>query len=331
MASNRPSPSAAAGSAGATGGATPSGTSPVSNGPGPDEGNPEPTSITGESAGPVGSGGGLADAGAAGSADAGGAVGDIPAACPRDVTDANKALVSAAIDELFVQGDIGAVDRYWGEPYLQHNPIAASGVETFRGLFGGLVSPGNPIYALSRIVGECELVLIHGNYTSFGGPTFDMFRVDGGRIVEHWDAAATGAGPNTSGHTALDGATVVQDVALTGQNEALVLGFAQAVLIGQAYDTIGDYMSPALIEHDPQSSDGSDAYIQRLQSGSITYSQIHHDIADGDFVFVLSEGAVGPTSVGHYDLFRVESGRIAEHWNGRRDVPATTQSGLGIF
>ena len=252
-------------------------------------------------------------------------------ACAREVTDANKAVVSAAIDQLFVRGDIAAVDRYWGEPYLQHNPIAASGVVAFRNLFSGLISPGNSIYALSRVLGQCELVVIHGDYTSFGGPTFDMFRVQEGRVVEHWDGFASGAGPNPSGHTALDGPSVVQDVASTAQNEALVVRFAERVLINEAYDAIGDYMSPDLIEHDPQGVDGSAAYVESLRTQQLSYRQVRHQIADGNFVFLLSEGDVGTTPVAHYDLFRVEDARIVEHWNGRRDVPATSQSGLGIF
>jgi predicted SnoaL-like aldol condensation-catalyzing enzyme len=297
----------------------------------PAEGNPVPGSIDNAGA-PSAEGGPLPPAGpAAGLVDAG-LPSDVPGpTCERAVTDANKALVAAAIDELFVQGDIAAVDRYWGEPYLQHNPIAASGVAAFRNVFAGLISPGNSIYELGRVVGECELVLIHGNYTSFGGPTFDMFRVEGGRLVEHWDAAALGAGPNPSGHTALDGETVVRDEALTAQNEALVLAFVANVLVGQAYDAVGDYMSPDLIEHNPQSSDGSAAYVQYQRDQAITYRQVRHELGDGNFVFVLSEGAVGATDVAHYDLFRVEGGRIVEHWDGRREVPPSTASGLGIF
>jgi len=264
-------------------------------------------------------------------ADAGGPSGVAPPACARELTEANIALVAAAIDELFVQGDISAVDRYWGEPYLQHNPQATSGVQTFRNLFGGLISPGNSIYSLSRIIGQCELVLIHGNYTSFGGPTYDMFRVEDARIVEHWDAAAIGAGPNASGHTALDGPSAVGDVQLTAQNEALVLRFVDAVLIPRAFDSVADYVSADLIEHNPDSSDGLAAYIAYQQSQALAYRQVHHSIADGDFVFVLSEGSVAGADVAHYDLFRVAGEQIVEHWDGRRAVPQTTASGLGIF
>jgi len=332
---DRPTPTAPAtptGGAGSGSSAPPGAGTPTPSATNtPPEANPTPAGPVTGSPPPAGAGAPAPDPAPAASADADGVVSPLPAlACPREQTDANVATVAAAIDELFVQGDIGAVDRYWGEPYLQHNPMVASGVTTFRTLFGGLISPGNSIYALSRIVGECELVLIHGNY-SFGSPTFDMFRVADGRIVEHWDALATGAGPNPSGHTALNGPTAVEDVALGAQNEALVLEFVDRVLIGAAYDAVGEYMSPQLIEHDAQSTDGAAAYVQNLQQRALTYRQVHHDIADGNFVFVLSEGAAGNADVAHYDLFRVQAAQIVEHWNGRRDVPPTTQSGLGIF
>jgi len=332
VASNQPSPGTPAGAAG-TSNVAPSAPTPApTSTETPSEGNPTPAGpVAGDPPAP-----GLTPdtAAAAPSADAGvpAPPGEPPApGCAPVLTDANKATVSTAIDELFVQGDITAADRYWGEPYLQHNPDAASGVATFRNLFSGLVSPGNSIYDLSRVLGECDLVVIHGNYTSFGGPTFDMFRVAEGRIIEHWDAFAVGAGPNASGHGALDGPTSVEDIELGPQNEALVLGFVDDVLIGGATGAVGDYVSSDLIEHDPESQDGSAAFVQNLQDRAITYRQVHHDIADGNFVFVMSEGAVGPTDVAHYDLFRVEDGLIVEHWNGRRDVPLTTASGLPIF
>ncbi|HKO90186.1 MAG TPA: hypothetical protein VJU61_03475 [Polyangiaceae bacterium] len=296
------------------------------------EGNRVPEGLVNAGGGAAGgTGSPAASEGTSVAADAGLALDAPAAACARELTVANKAVVSAAIDELFVRGDITAVDRYWGEPYLQHNPIAASGVGAFRNLFSGLVSPGNSIYQLSRVLGECELVLIHGDYTSFGGPTFDMFRVQEGRVVEHWDAFAASAGPNSSGHTALDGPSVVEDVALSGQNEALVLAFAERVLIEGARERILDFMSPDLIEHDPESLDGSAAYAQNLQDRAITYRQVRHRIGDGNFVFLLSEGTLGTTEVAHYDLFRVAGSLIVEHWNGSRDVPASSQSGLGIF
>ncbi len=123
----------------------------------------------------------------------------------------------------------------------------------------------------------------------------------------------------------------MRDVALTASNETLVIRFVETVLERQALDALDDYMSPDLIEHSPEGADGSAAFSQRLREQLITYRQIRHRIADGNFIFVLSEGSAGGVDVAHYDLFRVEASRIVEHWDGRREVPAATQSGLGIF
>jgi predicted SnoaL-like aldol condensation-catalyzing enzyme len=110
-----------------------------------------------------------------------------------------------------------------------------------------------------------------------------------------------------------------------------VRAFVAELLEGGAHDAVDGYLSADLIEHDPQSCYGSDAFVARLQTRNVTYRHVHHVIGDGNFVFVLSEGTIDATEVAHYDLFRVEGSRIVEHWNGRRNVPASTQSGLGIF
>ena len=43
-------------------------------------------------------------------------------------------------------------------------------------------------------------------------------------------------------------------------------------------------------------------------------------MADGNYGLAVSEGTFGGTPTAYYDLFRVENGRIAEHW----DVMETT-------
>ncbi len=278
----------------------------------------------------AGSAGGEAEGGTTGVAGAAGG-GALTPDCDPALTAANKATVEQAIERLFVQGDLSAIDDYWADPYLQHNPIAQSGVAPFRSLFAGLITPGQAIYEPVRTLGECELVLIHGDYTSFGGPTFDMFRLEDGHLVEHWDAAAPGPGPNESGHTALDGPTEPTDTDLTQANERLVLDFVREVLIADEPGLAEAYLSESLVEHDPRSEDGRDAYMEYRANNSITVARIHHVIADGSFIFTMTEGARGGRAYGFYDLYRVEGGQIVEHWNAEREVPASTASGLPIF
>jgi len=47
---------------------------------------------------------------------------------------ANKELVRKAITELFINRDVSALDRYWGDTYVQHNPAGPNGRDALPGL-----------------------------------------------------------------------------------------------------------------------------------------------------------------------------------------------------
>jgi predicted SnoaL-like aldol condensation-catalyzing enzyme len=51
---------------------------------------------------------------------------------------ANKALVVKAINELFGNRDVSALDRYWSTDYIQHDPHAPNGTAGLRALVEGL-------------------------------------------------------------------------------------------------------------------------------------------------------------------------------------------------
>lgn len=246
-----------------------------------------------------------------------GGTGGYDSHCTREETEANKAVVRDGITQVFVNGNGDAIDDYWTDPYIQHNPAANSGVETFKSFFSN-VSPG--FYSLTRLIGECDKVLIHGSYQG-SGPTFDMLRVDpeSMKMVEHWDAAARGS---------LDGATEVVDVELTASNRELVIGFVNNVLIGGNPAEHGNYLADDIVDYAAGGESGAQAFIESVSG--ITYNTIHHQIADGNFVFILSEGTEGGTAYGYYDLFAVEYGKIAEHWGARLQVQQGV-SGEGIF
>ena len=267
---------------------------------------------------------GQATSGAGGAASGGVVNGDGGAdgRCDPSLTSKNRTAVAAALDGLFVEKKVSAIDQYWAEPYLQHNPIAKSGVATFKSLMGSLVTSASFSYQRLRTLADCDLVVVQGKYSGTG-VIFDMFRMKDGKLMEHWDSDSNQA--SDSG-----GPTQVSE-GPSAQNRAQVLTFIQTVLIDGDNAAATQLLSQTFVEHRSSSTSGPKALLDYVMQGHIAYTKVHHVIADGNYVFTLSEGKLGAADYGFYDLFRLEARAIVEHWDSRRSVPASTASGLGIF
>jgi predicted SnoaL-like aldol condensation-catalyzing enzyme len=55
------------------------------------------------------------------------------------------------------------------------------------------------------------------------------------------------------------------------------------------------------------------------------YDRIHRVLGEGNFVLTISEGSFAGTHSSFYDLFRVEQGKIAEHWDTIEAIPARSE------
>ncbi|MEM7134028.1 MAG: nuclear transport factor 2 family protein [Chloroflexota bacterium] len=87
----------------------------------------------------------------------------------------------------------GAMEKYVGDQYIQHNPLVGDGKEAFIEYFTQMQEeyPDKSIEFV-RAVAEGDLVALHTHQTWPGGDeyvTMDFFRFDAnGKIVEHWDS-----------------------------------------------------------------------------------------------------------------------------------------------
>lgn len=246
--------------------------------------------------------------------------------------DANKQIVIDGMTNAFMRGNIDAVDDYFADPYIQHNPLAASGVDALKGLLGNL--PGDPdgAFAPVRIIAEGDLVVTHSVYENFGPVplvAFDVFRIDNGKIVEHWDNMSPVAEqPNPSGRTQIDGETAVTDLDKTAENKALVEDFINRVLIKGEQVDFTDYINPEkYLQHNTQAGDGLEglgAFLTYLGENEIAfyYTNLAMVVAEGNFVFAAAEGVFGAQPTAYFDLFRLEDGRIVEHWDVIADMPS---------
>ena len=99
----------------------------------------------------------------------------------------NKELVIKAVTEVFINGDATALDKYWSENYVQHNPQIPNGREALKQLISG---GGNMKYEMGLVVADGDFVMVHARITGFGPKPLiavDIFRVKEGKLAEHWD------------------------------------------------------------------------------------------------------------------------------------------------
>ena len=106
---------------------------------------------------------------------------------------ANKAAVLAFYEKGLNQKDADAALKYVGDRYVQHNPNAADGPEGFRQFIAFLRDKYPASHSeIKRVFTDGDYVILHVHAVrepgTRGNAIIDIFRLEGGKIVEHWDA-----------------------------------------------------------------------------------------------------------------------------------------------
>lgn len=218
------------------------------------------------------------------------------------------------------------------EKYVQHNLGAADGIQGFEALRSAL-RQGNVRVNTVRVFQDGDYIFAHTHYEFFGLRSgFDIFRFENGKIVEHWDnLQAMPTPPHPSGHTMLDGPTTPTDLERTEDNKKLVAAFVDNILVNGRMEHLQDYFNgDQYIQHNPQIADGLtglQAALKGMAEQGITmnYERVHQVLGEGNFVLTVSEGMFGGKPSAFYDLFRVEGGKIAEHWDTIETIPARSE------
>jgi predicted SnoaL-like aldol condensation-catalyzing enzyme len=210
--------------------------------------------------------------------------------------------------------------------YIQHNLAVADGLAGFRALVASL--PKGTKVNTVRVFQDGNTVFAHNDYNFFGPKVgFDIFRFENGKIVEHWDnLQEKAAKPSPSGHTMLDGPTTAADLDKTEANKALMRKYMDD-LLNHRRDTFASYFDGNnYIQHSPLVADNLTGLFVGLQSLAqqglaVQYDEVHTVLGEGNFVLVVAEGRFGEQVSAYYDLYRIQNGKIAEHWDAIEPIP----------
>ncbi len=115
----------------------------------------------------------------------------------------NEQIVELVANRVFNQKDFSVLADYMNEDYIQHNPLVPQGREGFRGFFEDAFR-AIPDWRHERknIISSGDFVWVYGTYSgtqtgewlgipatgkSFAFDAVDIFRLEDGRLAEHWD------------------------------------------------------------------------------------------------------------------------------------------------
>lgn len=119
----------------------------------------------------------------------------------------NKQILADFGAEVFGKKDLSKVQKYMQDDYIQHNPLVPQGAAGFMQFFAdwfNAVPDWN--YTLTKIVSEHDTVWAYGTYSgtqkgdwlgipatnkSYNINAVDIFRIENGKLAEHWDVLDT--------------------------------------------------------------------------------------------------------------------------------------------
>ena len=120
-------------------------------------------------------------------------------------------------------------------------------------------------------------------------------------------------------------------------NKKIVIDFYDKALNQKDFDAASKYLGPRYVQHNPNAPDGSEG-LKRLvtllkEKFPNSRSEIKRAIAEGDIVVLHVHSVREPGQRGRaiVDMFRLENGKIVEHWDVVQDIPEKSANDNTMF
>ena len=120
-------------------------------------------------------------------------------------------------------------------------------------------------------------------------------------------------------------------------NKDIVLDFYEKALNQSDLDDAMAHFGPRYTQHNPMIPDGIEGFRSFVQQLKQRFPEVRGEIkrvfADGDFVILHVHARREPDEAGLaiVDIFRLEEGKIVEHWDVRQPLPESAVHANGMF
>jgi len=121
------------------------------------------------------------------------------------------------------------------------------------------------------------------------------------------------------------------------ENKKAVIEFYDAAINQKNFDAAAKFLGPRYTQHNPRAADGPEglkAFLAFLREKVPDYhSDIKRVFTDGDYVILHVHNIPAPGNRGNaiVDIFKLESGKIVEHWDVRQEIPEQPANSNTMF
>jgi predicted SnoaL-like aldol condensation-catalyzing enzyme len=250
----------------------------------------------------------------------------------------NRAIITRFVERFYTQRDVaGAFADHVSPHYIQHNPGLPDGRQAAVEALGPMFARPGSHFDVKHLLVDGDLALVHlygqGKPDTPGAAVADIYRLQGGKIVEHWDVLQ----PIETGIDPLATATMVPQRSDRVNNRRAFRQFIDLLFRqNKVVAAYRHYVAPDLIQHNARMGQGREAAITAITGlratpgASFTVQRV---LVDGNLAAVHYRGKLSTDDRGAavVEIFRFDRGRIVEHWDMFQAMPTTSRNAHPMF
>ncbi len=262
--------------------------------------------------------------------------------------EANRAAAVGFFEQLYNAKNYEAAAEFLGSRVIQHTPSIGDGRDGLRQYAENLRKElPRSSREIKRVLTDRDYVIIQAHLVpepgALGAVTGDIFRLDEGRVVEHWGVvhpitpSPDPNNPNDVFGTASAPYPAATSSGVERRNLALGIGFYNAALNEKDWDKAKSYIGDRYQQHSVYMDDGAEPFkglVDRLRREfPENLGEIKQTFADGDMVVLhlhvtRTRDALGWTVI---EIMRFENEKVVEHWDIFELVPRESANENGLW